>query len=771
MLIRAANVKVTLDAMLPENEAQLTTEIAQQIGVNHKRTRRIQIQRKSIDARKKSDVHFVLMVDADIEGIDSPDDLKRIHPKRGVSLAPAKEPVQLHIPNFDSLIKNTITTNDALLRPVIVGSGPCGMFCALYLARAGLNPILIERGKAVDERIQDVLAFASGEELNPNSNVQFGEGGAGTFSDGKLNTGTKSEFNRFVLEEFACAGAPADILVDAKPHIGTDCLQEAVRGLRQAIEKAGGEVRFQTRLDEIESEDLSQVNNRKVTGVHLTDLKTGSHYTEPCDIVVLAIGHSARDTFEMLNRVQIKMERKPFAVGVRIEHSQVLINEAQYGRFAGHPALPPADYKLATHNKDGRGVYTFCMCPGGSVVAAASERGGVCVNGMSDHARDGENANSALLVEIKPDDFKESEDILAGMRFQQFLEKTAYDAGFAKTGIPYSAPCERMEDYLNGKLQDNAPSEGKQTLTPISPTYPRGVAWCDLREVLPTFITEAYDEAIPNLAKKLKGFDAPYALMTAIEARSSSPVRMVRDHKTLEASGIEGLYPAGEGAGYAGGIMSAACDGLKVASAIAQKKAIECAAAIMRAGCPLVFPTDTVMGCGVSVKHADTPEVLFNAKGRPSSKPVAWLIGSANDLDVYGCDIPDYARELACKYWPGALTLVVKASSKVPVSFASAEGTIGLRMPNSKVALELIRLLGFPIAATSANRAGQKAATCLDELDMAWVEETNIAVLGLDNDCQINQENSSTHMQDTSSTVIDCTGLVPRVLRQGPIRI
>ena len=510
----------------PEHNAhQLRFEAAQLLRISNSKIRQVKIVRRSVDARKKPDVKIIYTIDVAVDGNENKV-LKNSGCKRA-SIAPVsyyKAPKPMAAPEK---------------RPVVVGFGPAGMFAALILAMAGQKPLVLERGDDAQTRHDKVEKFWQTGQLDPRSNVQFGEGGAGTFSDGKLNTGVNNPRIGWVLEQFVKAGAREEILYDAKPHVGTDVLLTVVQNIRRRIIELGGEVRFQSQVVNFHSED------GKLTGLELAD---GS--VIDCDTAVFAIGHSARDTFEMLHQKQVPMEPKPFAVGVRIEHKQTLIDESQYG--VHNPVLPPADYKLVQHLDNGT-VYTFCMCPGGHVVAAASEEGRVVTNGMSYADRDGENANAALLVTVNPEDYHWTAP-LDGMYWQRDLEQKAYAAG----GGGYFAPAQQVGDFLEGR-----PSTGPGA---VMPTYRPGVTWCDLQNVLPGTIVGALKEALPKLDGKLKGFASHDAVMTAPETRSSSPVRIIRDES--RQSEIRGLYPCGEGAGYAGGIMSAALDGIQTAEAI-----------------------------------------------------------------------------------------------------------------------------------------------------------------------------------------------------------
>ena len=497
---------------------------------------RIEIRRHSVDARKKPQLFDIYTVDADL-GIGLSAEKKRAAKLRGKDLT-VVEPSEYRFPEAG---------NEKMeKRPVVIGAGPAGLFCALMLAEHGYRPLLLERGRSVDERGRDIEKYWETGILDPSSNIQFGEGGAGTFSDGKLNTGTKDSRIRKVLLEFAAHGAPEEILYLAKPHIGTDKLKQTVRNLRKTITRLGGTYLFETTLSGLRIKD-GTITGAELTGPEGKTLLETEH-------VILAVGHSARDTFVMLQQQRIAMEQKPFAMGVRIEHLQEAINRSQYGSFAGHPALGAADYKLAVHLPDGRGVFTFCMCPGGTVVAAASEEGQLVTNGMSEFARNQRNANAALLVSITPEDFGSS-DLLAGVNLQRQWERAAYRLG----GENYHAPVQRVCDFLQHR-----PSS---SFGAVLPSYTPGVTPTDLDRCLPSFMTDALRAGIVRMDRRLHGFADGDAVLTAVESRSSSPVRILRD-ASMQSVSCRGLFPCGEGAGYAGGIMSAAVDGIKAAEQI-----------------------------------------------------------------------------------------------------------------------------------------------------------------------------------------------------------
>ncbi len=540
------------DLILPykSDPSMLYYLAAKELGIQSSQIAELKIRRRSLDARKKPELRWVYTVD--VAARKSENQILRACRSPKVSRAKDiwyKPPKAKAIP---------------AQRPVVAGFGPAGMFAALALAMAGLRPIVIERGRDAASRHAAVQKFWQTGNLDPECNVQFGEGGAGTFSDGKLNTGTKNERQAWILRQLVSFGADESILWDAKPHVGTDVLLTVVQNLRAKLIALGGEVRFGAKLTGLRAED------DRLSGIEIE--RDGRVETLPCTALILAPGHSARDTFRMLERSGIKMEPKPFSMGVRVEHRQSTINDAQYGeriatagvrtglamteteRGSQAEDLPPADYKLNVRLPDGSSAYTFCMCPGGYVVAAASEPGRVVTNGMSNFAREGENANAALLVTLDPADFPDK-STLGGMLWQQEIEAAAFRAG----GSDYRAPAQRVGDFLAHRATAEWGS--------VRPSYRPGVTPCELHAVLPERITSVLEGAIPALGKLLAGYDDPDAVMTAPETRSSSPVRILRDD-TKQSVSLAGLYPCGEGAGYAGGILSAAVDGLLCAEAV-----------------------------------------------------------------------------------------------------------------------------------------------------------------------------------------------------------
>ncbi len=544
-MLEVSNIRVRLAQLDGRDAGELSVlrrACAKKLRVKPGEIARIERRRRSIDARKKNDVILTFTLHAELKGGEAAEEavlakLRRAHAEKDVKVAEAETF------DFPGLV---LTGPD--LRPVVVGAGCAGLFCALALARAGLRPLLVERGDDATRRGQIVDAHNRTGVLDPQSNIQFGVGGAGTFSDGKLQTGTKSPAHRRILKTFVEAGAQPQILWDAKPHVGSDVLPGVVTNILRQIEDAGGEVRTRCRMTAVD------VNDGQVAGVTLVSQDARGNEREErvaASDVVLACGHSARDVFEMLRDREVAMERKTFAMGVRIEHLQADIDRALYGPAAGNPALGAAPYKLSEHLPGGRSAFSFCMCPGGFVVSAASEPGGVVTNGMSLSDRAGANANSGLLANVFPGDLP-GDDVLAGIDLQRECERAAFAAG----GGDFVAPAQLVGDFLRGQASSAGGS--------VAPTYPRGVAWGSIDGCLPPYIAETLRAAIPNMASKLRGFDAPDAVLTGVETRSSSPVRVTRGEDGQSVN-VRGLWPVGEGAGYAGGIMSAATDGLLAA--------------------------------------------------------------------------------------------------------------------------------------------------------------------------------------------------------------
>lgn len=529
MTIRINNIKISLD----DDISKLKGLAAKACKIDKRDMRNFRILKESIDARRKNKIEIAYHVEFD---------------------ADKEEKIVSRANNKDVLIDKTALEEDVIpgdkrleKRPVIVGSGPAGLFAGLILSQRGYAPIILERGGSVEERTSKINHFWKSGELDVNCNVQFGEGGAGTFSDGKLTTRIKDRRCDLVLDEFVKAGAPREIAYSGKPHIGTDILKDVVKNIREKIIALGGEVRFNSRVTGID------VKRGRVYSLRVND-----EYDIPCEVAVFAIGHSARDTYEMLLDSGVEFEQKPFAIGVRVEHLQEMIDENQYGAFAKHPKLRAADYRLAYTSKTyNRPCYSFCMCPGGVVVAAASEEKRLVTNGMSEYRRDRDNANSAIVVGVGPNDFTSSHP-LSGVEFQRHYESLAYKVG----GGDYRAPVQLVGDFLKDEISK---SFGR-----VKPSYTRETVFRDLRDCLPSYVIEVMKEGFRDFDRKIKGFAGNDAILTGIETRTSSPIRILRT-EGLECTTIEGLYPSGEGAGYAGGIVSASVDGIKVAERIIGK--------------------------------------------------------------------------------------------------------------------------------------------------------------------------------------------------------
>ena len=534
-MLRIQELKLPLD----HPEPALRQAILKRLGVSDQNLVSFTVFKRAYDARKTSAIQLIYTIDADVK--DEPSVLKRLSRDKQI------------VPTPDLDYRPPLQAQSGAKRPVVVGMGPCGLFAGLLLAEMGFNPIILERGKIVRERTVDTFKFWRKGVLNPGSNAQFGEGGAGTVSDGKLYSQIKDprHLGRKVLTEFVEAGAPDEILYVSKPQIGTFRLVSMIEHMRGKIERLGGEIRFEHQVTDILLHERH--GEKQVAGVVLANGETIE-----TDHLVMALGHSARDTFEMLHRRGVFFEAKPFSIGVRIEHPQSIIDCARFGPSAGHPILGAADYKLAHHASNGRSVYSFCMCPGGTVVAAASEDGRLVTNGMSQYSRHERNANAGIVVGVTPEDFPEDAraNPLAGIAFQRHWEEKAYVAG----GASWFAPCQLVGDFLK-----NQPSTA---LGSVIPSYKPGVTPTDLNLCLPEYATTAMREALQAFGRQIQGFSMDEAVMTGVETRTSSPVRMTRG-ADFQSLNVKGLYPSGEGAGYAGGILSAAVDGIKVAEALA----------------------------------------------------------------------------------------------------------------------------------------------------------------------------------------------------------
>ncbi len=523
-MLRISNIKLEVNQ---DENIFLSKAVIKKLKINQSDIKKIKIYKKSIDSRKKDNIKIIYTLDVEVFNE------KKYLRYKDVSKAEQK---YLRI--------NKVNSEQ---RPIIVGSGPAGLFSALSMVDSGLKPIIVEMGKDVDARLSDIEDFRNNGVLNESSNIQFGAGGAGTFSDGKLTSGIKDPKKEYVMRKLIEFGAPKDIYYDQKPHVGTDILQNVVRNICDYLSENGCDIYFETKFINFNTKD-NQISS-------ITVLNDGKEHILETNTLVLAIGHSSRDTFKMLYENNINIKPKPFAVGLRIEHKREDINISQFGKYAKH--LPTANYKLTYNTLDKRGVYTFCMCPGGEVVAASSSNGKLCTNGMSYRARDLENSNSAILVTIKPEDYMQDDNPLSGMFFQEQLETKAFELG----GSNYNAPIQKLGDYFNNSIS--------KELGSIIPSYTPGYKFANLNELFPSFINDSLHEAFRAYQNKIEEFKNLDAILTGVESRSSSPITIIRDENLN--SNISGIYPVGEGAGYAGGIVSAACDGIKASLEIINK--------------------------------------------------------------------------------------------------------------------------------------------------------------------------------------------------------
>ena len=702
-MIDVSGLKLSLDTGLPDGQALALREIARQLGVKPCAIERAQLLKRSVDARKKANVHFTASYRLELSSDGEERLLARAEQKDAkLKACGSSQPFLMCRLRFTRLGASD-------LPPVVVGAGPAGLFAAWYLAKSGLKPLLVEQGAPVEERTHDVETFFQTGELNPWSNIQFGEGGAGTFSDGKLTTNLKNRYTAHVLHWFVDAGAPESILWQAHPHVGSDNLARIVSAIRKDIICLGGEVRFHTKLVEIKLED------GQLTSITLRNTQTGEDaFGLALRLFWHAVIRRATRSSSFAMRAS-PWNKSPSRWGCVSSILRRLSTKRSGEARQRTRRSKVAEYKLAIHLPSGRSVYSFCMCPGGEVVAAASEAGGIVTNGMSNYARDGKNANVALLVNVDPADLASS-DVLAGVELQRAVEQRAYRVAQEQGGAPYQAPTQTVGAFL-GKEH----AFGGDTVH-CDPTYERGVVEAPLDEVLPDFITKALREALPLMGKRIRGFDNPGAclprprrapLHRCASAATNRSRLITRARQRRAQVPRRGSIRVGKGQG----LRVASCRPRSMASRWQRRSRVRVggstqqrnvegastvplpvstteAAAALQAGKPVIFPTDTVFGLGVAVNHAPSPAKLYQLKQRTDDKPIAWLVGSIDDLARYGKNVSAQALELARAHWPGALTLIVEASDEVPPAYQSAVGTIALRMPNDATARTLIEQVG-----------------------------------------------------------------------------